>query len=252
MKRKKYGWKPDIPDQRDFLYKAIRPVIRLPKTVDLTRFCSAVEDQGALGSCTAQALAGNLEFLDNKIDSIYEDVSRLFIYYNERVLEKAVDFDSGASLRNGIKTLVKTGYCRESLWPYEIGSFAIKPPRNCYLEAKKHCIESYHRLSTISEMLICLAEGYPFVFGFAVYESFESQAVARTGRAHMPKKDERMLGGHAVTAVGFNQKEERFLIRNSWGTNWGKKGYFTLPYEYVKTLAADFWTIRKLNSAIKF
>jgi len=243
--KKFYGWVPDRPDQRDYLYRAIRPVVRLPKKVDLREFCSIVEDQGMLGSCTANALAGNLEFLDHKIDDEYTDVSRLFIYYNERVLEGTIDYDSGASLRDGIKTLRKQGACWEKTWPYLIERFTRKPFKKCYLEAKKHCIESYHRINSLNEMLTCLAEGYPFVFGFTVYESFQTQKVARTGVANMPKKKEKVLGGHAVMAVGYNQKQKRFLVRNSWGTKWGKDGYFTMPYEYLETLSADFWTIRK-------
>lgn len=236
---------PDVPDQRDYLYRAIRPVIRLPQKTDLRGYCSIIEDQGDLGSCTANALAGNLEFLDNKVDDLYKDVSRLFIYYNERVLEGTVDFDSGASLRDGIKTLRKTGYCWESTWPYRIDLFTRKPSPRCYTQARSHCIQSYHRIASLSEMLTCLAEGYPFVFGFAVYESFESQRVARTGVVPMPRKDERMIGGHAVTAVGYDQKKKRFLVRNSWGEKWGQNGYFTMPYKYLETLAQDFWTIRK-------
>jgi len=186
-----YGWVPDIPDRRDYLYSAIKPIIRLPERVDLRRGCSGVEDQGRLGSCTAQSLAGNLEFLDKKADGIYEDVSRLFIYYNERLLEDTAGYDAGASLRDGIKTLRNDGACHEESWPYLISHFDKRPPRRCYLEAKRHRIESYHRLSTIREMLVCLAEGYPFVFGFTVYESFENRTVARTGVMNMPKKDER-------------------------------------------------------------
>jgi len=241
----RYGWVPDIPDSRDYLYRAIKPVIRLPKEVDLTKFCPAVEDQGNLGSCTACALAGNLEFIDNKPDLKYKDVSRLFIYYNERVLQETVDFDSGASLRNGIKTLKNSGACWEKNWPYLIERFTRKPTALCYQEAKRHRIESYHRLSTLSEMFACLAQGYPFVFGFTVYESFESKNVAKSGIANMPKKGERAIGGHAVAAVGYNQNTRRFLVRNSWGDNWGQEGYFTLPFKYLETLAADFWTIRK-------
>lgn len=240
-----YGWLPDIPDGRDYLYSAIKPVIRLPKKVDLRDGCSRVEYQGGLGSCTAQALAGNIEFLDNKIDSKYTDVSRLFIYYNERSLADTVDYDSGASLRDGIKTLKNDGACHERTWPYVISKFDVKPTVKCYDEAKDHLIESYHRLSTISELLACLAEGYPFVFGFAVYESFESPAVKRTGIADMPKKGERMIGGHAVMGVGYDQSDKRFLVRNSWGKGWGMDGYFTMPFEYLETLAEDFWTIRK-------
>jgi C1A family cysteine protease len=240
-----YGWVPDRPDQRDYLYRAIRPVIRLPKKVDLRDFCSAVEDQEALGSCTANALTGNLEYLDHKIDDEYKDVSRLFIYYNERELEGTVDYDAGASLRDGIKTLRKQGACWEDTWPYVIEKFNHKPPKRCYIEAKKHRIESYHRIGMLSEMLTCLAEGYPFVFGFSVYESFQSKRVAETGVVNMPRKKEKAIGGHAVLAVGYNQKQKRFLVRNSWGIKWGMKGYFTMPYEYLETLAADFWTIRK-------
>ncbi len=233
------------PDQRDFLYKIIRPVIRLPKIVDLRKNCSAIEDQGELGSCTANALAGNIEFLDNKPDNTYKDVSRLFIYYNERLLMDSVDYDSGASLRVGIKTLKNDGACEEELWPYVIERFDRKPFQKCYTDAKEHRITSYHRISGLKEMLICLAEGYPFVFGFTVYESFEAKKVSRTGIVHMPKKTERAIGGHAVLAVGYDQKGERFLVRNSWGTKWGQKGYFTIPFRYLETLAADFWTIRK-------
>jgi C1A family cysteine protease len=240
-----YGWLPDIPDNRDYLYSAIRPVIALPRKVDLRAACSAVEDQGALGSCTAQALAGNIEFIDNMADGEYTDTSRLFIYYNERALEGTVDYDSGASLRDGIKTLRNDGACHEDAWPYVITRFDEKPPAACYEQARKHIIKSYHRIGSIREMLVCLADGYPFVFGFAVYESFESAEVARTGVARLPKKGERMLGGHAVMAVGYDQPAKRFLARNSWGGSWGMDGYFTLPFQYLETLADDFWTIRR-------
>jgi C1A family cysteine protease len=149
-------------------------------------------------------------------------------------------------LRDGIKSLKKFGVCEETLWPYRISRFKTKPSATSYQDAKKHRISSYYRIETLSEMLACLADGYPFVFGFAVYESFESDRVARTGIVTMPKKDERQLGGHAVMAVGYNQKVKKFLIRNSWGRNWGINGYFTMPFEYLESLADDFWTIRKI------
>ena len=242
-----YGWLPDIPDHRDFLYSGIKPKkLRLPSNVDLRQSCSPVENQGQLGSCTANALVGNVEFLDLKDgDNQYTDKSRLFIYYNERVLEHTPDSDSGAMLRDGIKTLHEQGVCPESGWPYDIKQYAVKPSIQCYKEAKDHRIESYHRITTLQDMLACLTEGFPFVFGFAVYESFESQETARTGIAQMPQKDERMIGGHAVLAVGFNQQDKRFIVKNSWGTSWGMNGYFTMPFEYLETLADDFWTIRK-------
>jgi len=211
----------------------------------LRKYCSPVENQGRLGSCTANAMAGMLEFLDNHIDHVYEDVSRLFIYYNERALQGSVAYDSGASLRIGIKTLAKAGSCSEASWPYDIARFAVKPPARCYTLAKVHRIVSYHRIQTEPEMLTCLAEGYPFVFGFTVYESFENAETTRTGIVQMPGKSERALGGHAVLAVGYNQKSKRFIVRNSWGKAWGQDGYCTMPFEYLQTLAADFWTVRK-------
>ncbi|MBF0511534.1 MAG: C1 family peptidase [Candidatus Omnitrophica bacterium] len=246
MRHKKiYGWIPDRPDHRDYLYRSILLKVKLPSEVNLRKGCSAVENQGRLGSCTANALAGHLQFLENMNHEAYWDVSRLFIYYNERALEGTVDYDAGAMLRDGIKALAKDGVCKETSWPYDIEKFTCKPPVKCYQEALKRRISSYHRLQTLDEMLNCLAEGFPFVFGFTVYESFETLKVARTGIVPMPKKSERVLGGHAVMAAGYSQKTKRLIVRNSWGQEWGQGGYFTMPYAYLEALANDFWTIRQ-------
>jgi C1A family cysteine protease len=242
------GWLPDIPDNRDHLYGAVRKIPKtLPAMSDLRPCCSPVEDQQDLGSCTANALAGALEFLMKKDKVKFADMSRLFIYYNERVIEHTVKTDAGAMIRDGIKTLVKQGACPEMSWPYNIAKFAVKPPKTCYTEALDYQILSYARLNAVDEMRACLADGFPFVFGFSVYEGFESQQVARTGVVEMPKEGERMLGGHAVLAVGYDDTSKRIIVRNSWGTGWGQKGYFTLPYAYVadRNLSDDFWTIRR-------
>jgi C1A family cysteine protease len=244
----RYGWVPDLPDRRDLLYGAIRPVPAiLPPHADLRPTCSVIEDQGNLGSCTGNALAGAIEFLERKNNVPFIDVSRLFIYYNERAIEGTINSDSGAMLRDGIKTLKKQGVCSERKWPYIISKFAAKPRTACYKEALEHQITSYHRIITLDEMRTCLAEGFPFVFGFTVYESFQSQEVAKTGIVSMPQPDERAVGGHAVLGVGYDDAEKRFIVRNSWGTEWGQQGYFTMPYEYVadRNLSDDFWTIRK-------
>ena len=244
-----YGWIPDLPDQRDHAYAKVHAVPRkLPAKVDLRAKCPPVENQGQLGSCTANALAGALEFLELKDKHPLIDLSRLFIYYNERVIEHSVKQDAGAMLRDGIKTLAKQGVCAEKLWPYVIKKFATKPTAACYTQALQHTISSYQRLATTQEMRACLADGYPFVFGFTVYESFESDAVARTGTVPMPSRRERVLGGHAVCAVGYDDKAKRFIVRNSWGADWGKKGYCTMPYAYLadRNLSDDFWTMRKM------
>lgn len=243
-----YGWVPDLPDHRDLLYSAIRmaPVV-LPPTVNLRHLCSPVENQGALGSCTGNALAGALEFLEKKDKVHFMNLSRLFIYYNERVIEHSAKSDSGAMIRDGIKTLKKQGVCSEKKWPYLISRFAVKPSPACFKEALDHQITSYHRLLTVNDMRACLAEGFPFVFGFTVYEKFESQDVARSGIVPMPTSGERVIGGHAVLAVGYDDPKQRLLARNSWGADWGMGGYFTLPCDYVadRDLSDDFWTIRR-------
>ena len=242
-----YGWVPDRPDFRDKLYASISaPPKTLPPKVDLSAGCSAVEDQGQLGSCTANALVGNLEFLEKKAGHPVTDLSRLFIYYNERAMEGTVGEDSGAAIRDGVKSLVKLGVCTEKIWPYTISKFALKPPAPCYKDAANHQATSYHRVVGLSQMRQCLAEGYPFVFGFTVYTAFESATMAKTGKLNLPKTGEKNLGGHAVCAVGYNDSTKRLLVRNSWGADWGLKGYFTIPYDYVtnNNLADDFWTLR--------
>jgi C1A family cysteine protease len=150
-------------------------------------------------------------------------------------------------IRDGIKTLKHQGVCAEKKWPYIISKFAAKPSPACYKEALDHQITSYHRILTLDEMRRCLAEGFPFVFGFTVYESFESQEVAKTGIVPMPQPNERSIGGHAVLAAGYDEAQQRFIIRNSWGIGWGQKGYFTIPYDYAanRNLSDDFWTIRR-------
>jgi len=248
-----YGWSPDLPDHRDLMYAASAAVVKkLPVKTDLRKACPSIYDQGQLGSCTANAIGGAFEFgllKQNKKSDFMP--SRLFIYYNERVMENTVKTDSGAQIRDGIKSVNKQGVCPEKMLPYLVGKFAVTPSPACYKEALKHQVLSYHRVSrTLDQMKGCLYEGFPFVFGFTVYDSFESAAVAKSGKLNMPKRSEKLIGGHAVMAVGYDDSVKRFIVRNSWGNDWGLDGYFTMPYEYLsnENLSDDFWTIRLVES----
>jgi len=248
-KIQRYGWLPDLPDARDHLYAAPPPVLRaLPPSADLRPGCPPPYDQGQLGSCTGNAIAGAIQFERKKQNMTPDFVpSRLFIYYNERVIEGTVEADSGAQIRDGIKSVAGQGDCPESELPYDIAKFAHKPSARCYRDALKYKAVSYSRLiQDANQLKGCLASGFPFVFGFTVYASFESQAVARTGIVPMPATGEKILGGHAVMAVGYDDAAQRFIVRNSWGRDWGMQGYFTLPYAYLTNsgLSDDFWTIR--------
>ncbi len=244
-----YGWIPDIPDQRDIRYGAVLQVsATLPASVDLRSQCPPVEGRQAnLRTCTVSAVLGAVQVLAMKYGLPWVSPSALFVYYNARLIEHAVGCDSGAMLRDVIKTLAKDGVCTENKWPYDAANFTKKPPASCYQEALRCRISQYQRIETLSEMKACLAESFPFVFGFTVYESFESQEVARAGVVPMPGTDEQMLGGHAVMAVGYDDGQKRFIVRSSFPESWGMQGYFTISYDYLlnRGFSDDFWTVRR-------
>ncbi len=254
LTRFRFGWNPDLPDHRDFMYAAPTPILQnIPASADLTGQCPAVYDQGQLGSCTANAIAAAFQFdeMKQKEADVFAP-SRLFIYYEERALEGTVNEDSGAQIRDGIKVTASNGVCPETEWPYDVGKFTQKPSQKCFSDAKKYKSVTYQRLiQDQNTMKGCLAEGFPFVFGITVYESMMTSDVAKTGIVPMPTTQEKVLGGHAIMAVGFDDKTQRFKFRNSWGTGWGDSGYGYLPYAYLmdQNLASDFWTIRAVTDS---
>lgn len=250
-----YGYKPDLPDKRDLKYREAWQVLAtLPPMVDLRNvYPFDIYNQGMLGSCTGNSIAADIQYLLLK-QGKYEvfTPSRLFIYYNERAIEGNVCTDSGAAIRDGIKSVNEQGVCPENMWAYDISKFTEKPPQECYQEALKHQALIYARIEVgnLDVMKSCLAEGFPFVPGFSVYQSFESQQVAQTGIMPMPDFDnESIVGGHAVMAMGYDDDKECFIIRNSWGSNWGDKGYFYMPYEFISDpdLVGDVWAIRLME-----
>lgn len=250
MSLQRYGWKPDIPDFRDHLFAGVTPMGSLPPRIDLRPNDGPIFDQGQLGSCTGNAISGHMQYL-YKRSNITFTPSRLFIYYNERLIEGTVNTDSGALIRDGIKSVNKQGACSETTWPYDITKWRRKPSIGSYKEALQHQSVEYLRLDgSITQIKQCLADGFPFVFGFTVYDSFESPEVARTGIMPMPTPKDAFMGGHAVMAVGYDNDRGVVIVRNSWGTSWGDHGYFYMPYAYITNpnLAADFWTIRKVET----
>jgi len=255
-----YGWRPQLPDARDKVYAA-RLKKQPPAECDLRPSMPPVYDQGQLGSCSGNAIVGAMEYERGRQGLPDFMPSRLFVYYNERALEGTVSSDSGGAIRDGIKVVNSGGVCPETLWPYDIAMFAVKPPKRCYVAAETDKAVQYEAIQTLGDLKDAIASNLSVVFGFTVYQSFESQAVAQTGVMPMPNPGEATVGGHAVVAVGYSDPKNQVIVRNSWGASWGDHGYFYMPYQYLTGsqanadsshingayLASDFWAIELVS-----
>ncbi|KRF39217.1 hypothetical protein ASG93_23390 [Paenibacillus sp. Soil787] len=222
----------------------------LPKKVDLRSDMSPIVDQGALGSCTANAIASGLrEYLLVSSKEKWTALSRLFLYWHERELEGHVDEDSGAYIRDGMKVLQKIGVCPEEDYPYHITDFRDTPDPKAERDAANYKISDYHRITDLYALKAALAEQSPVVIGMMLYESFQSPEAAQTGKISVPKKKrERVLGGHALLAVGYVDRGQSgyVIVRNSWGEDWGDHGYCYIPYKMFQDpdSVMDMWTGR--------
>ena len=221
---------------------------RVAAKVDLRSKIKIMYDQGNIGSCTANALCYAYVFGAPTFSP-----SRLFLYYNERVLDGGdYTIDDGSTLSQGINALETYGVCKESSWAYITNNIAVKPSKEAYIEGLKNEVLMASRvLQTMDSMKGCLIAGYPFVVGFEVYSSFESSKVSATGMVPMPNTvTEPLLGGHACICLGYDDSKKVWIMQNSWGTGWGDKGYFYLPYAYLTSseLAGDIWRILKIST----
>lgn len=248
-----YGWKPDVPDKRDH-YVQLEHVDEgaLPPYWTMRGSMPPVWNQGSLGACTAFAIGGAVAY-ERYLQSDAFKPSFLQIYYSERAIEGTVPVDSGAYIRDGAKVTAQCGVAPDALWPYVESKFTQKPPKRALLAALDTRVTSYKRVQrNITGIRRVLSNGNTIVFGFSVYESFESDRVARTGIVPLPAAHEDLLGGHAVLMVGYDHERQLIECRNSWGSLWGDDGYFWLPYQYITDadLSDDFWTLKTVTEGV--
>ncbi|MFO0660078.1 MAG: C1 family peptidase, partial [Polyangiaceae bacterium] len=249
------GYRYAAPPPGTKTFASARPSEKaLPKKVDLRQHMTAVENQGQTNSCAANAVAGAYEYLvkQHLSDEAY-DVSRMFIYYNGRAVDGIENEDGGSIISSLIQSLKQHGACSEETWPFDPAKVNDKPSDDAYDEAKGFLIEDTALVPTnIDAWKGAIAEGYPIIFGIKLFESFDKQR--KPGLVPMPSNAEtsrKSHGGHAMLAVGYSDTDRVFIVRNSWGTDWGEKGYCYIPYDYLcsdKFNNGDSWIIRRIET----
>ena len=243
----KLAWRKDVPDARDLFFVDRTPLKNIPSHIDLRDFCSPVENQGIMGSCTGHAVTAAVELIHNQETGSYRHLSRLFVYYNGRLLDGWPEADDGATIRSCVKAVNKRGIPYETRWPYLRRNLLTAPPKEAYDCAEARKVVGYQRINSqnLNAIRRALSQRLPVVFGFEVYDSFMSATVERTGRMRMPKAGEVSTGGHAVVAVGYDDTKKVLIVRNSWGKEWGDGGYFYMPYAFATdpNECDDFWTL---------
>lgn len=249
MTTRKYGWIEQKRDDKDIKYSAARPIAGLPAKTDLRSQLPDCWDQGQTSSCTYHGISAAIWSGQVVAGQAPVMPSRLFGYYNERLIEGSTGSDDGAIIRDGMKASNIYGITPESVWPFDQTKVLVKPPQQAYDLAVTDRIHFYASidLTNLDQIKLSLSHKYPVVFGFDVYESFEGNEISNTGIMPMPKRGERILGGHCTAIVGHDDSIQMALIRNSWGTSWSPalKGHFWMPYEYLTSRhCSDGWMLR--------
>jgi C1A family cysteine protease len=235
----KYAVRAESPDWRDLPYEPkVQP---LQDHVDLRKWAPPVEDQGHLGSCTGNAVVGAYELLTRKQSpERFQDLSRLFVYYNSRLIENSTGQDTGAYIRDSIKSMRFYGLCAESIWPYNIENFAVTPSVSCYQDAGSRNIKNYYRVGALEHSLQALSQGIPVVFSLRVYSGFE---LMENTDSLIPEPDpsEEPIGGHAMVMVGYDLARQTVLCRNSFGSDWCDHGHCWMSFDYARKEIMDSW-----------
>ena len=251
MNDSKYGWKPDIPDCRDWPFRPSRGnKAELPEKASLKHIMPPVYKQGSIGDCTAHAVVSLYVYHHVSSGGKRFTPSPMFVYYNTRMLENTTQIDCGASIRSAIKATVKYGVCNYECWPSDETKLRTRPYKRCYTQAQKKPTIEYFRVDqSLHNIRVCLFQNKPVACGIAAYESYELPQVARTGFIDRPAFTERCLGGHAIVLTGYDDTTNLFEFRNSHGSEWGIDGYGTIPYSYIldRYLSDDFWTINHVE-----
>lgn len=241
-----FNIKPSLPDERDYIYRSDSTEV-LRETVDLREWDTIVESQGLLGSCSSNALTNAYELTVNReYPEYFKQLSRLFIYYNTRAEYGDIQKDDGIFLRDGLKSLAKFGVCSEELWPYSIKKFDDKPTVECYEDAKKRKILKYQKIISTYYITEVLNHNKPVVFGMEIYDGF-MDLNERISTVNFPSRKEKSLGGHAMCMIGYDLEKRLFLAKNSFGSDWGDRGYCWIPFDYIRQEGYDIWTFEITN-----
>lgn len=260
-KVQRYGWNPDLPDHRDHIFNLKNKILKpgqVAPTCDLTAGMPTPYDQLNLGSCTGNGWAGVMEYREAQQGETSGTPSRLFIYQNELIADGCFGQDNGAQIRDGAKVVANLGVPPESVWPYDLSQFTVKPPDSVYQQAKKYEALAYERIlvgGPGAPMRTAISMGLPIVFGMPVPDYFEQGWDPATQPLPVPGPNANIIGGHCMVVVGYDFSLQRFRVpvfkvRNSWGPSWGEAGYCYLDYRWFaadQSLASDMWVVQKVS-----